>query len=240
MKETPQFELLKTQAPLNDPLPFLKELGEKLGFETTPEALRANDKALGLAGFVLEVNLDSETPFHRFLEEQPCRVNIDKIERKRYVLSGSVKAFRELYLEHKEQKVSKALLIFFCQHFPALFEDLWPKHGVVPPVGIEFKPLSREDLESFELPLKLRHCYLLSSFRLKLENLLELYELELSPIPWEREENHVSGFLFQPLLQYMALITRFITRDHPLKEATRGLLAALKALYPEPFGLLEE
>ena len=240
MEETPKIELLKTQAPLNAPLPFLQELGERLGFETTPEALRANDKALSLAGFVLEAHLDSETPFHRFLEGQPCRVNIDKIERKRYVLSGSVRAFRELYLEHKEQKVSKALLIFFCQHFPELFEDLWPKHGVVPPVGIEFKPLSQEALEGFELPLKLRHCYLLSSFRLKLEDLLELYELELRPVVWEKNEGLVSGFLFQPLLQYMALITRFITRDHPLKEAARRLLAELKTLHPEPFGLLED
>ncbi len=240
METTREIFISPLQPPLNEPLSYLRELAAKLGFSAAPEELRANEKALSLAGLVLVVELDSETPFHKFLEGQPCRVNIDKLERKRYLLSGSVRALRELYLELKEQKVSKALLIFLCRHFPELFEDLWPKHGIVPPAGINFRALTAGELENLELPIRMRHQYLLSRFSLPLEDVLEFYELEIKPIIWERDSSRVEGFLFLPLIQYMALLTRFLTGEHPLKETMRVLLQELKKRFPEPFGLLPD
>ncbi len=240
MEEKKGIFVFKKQPPLNQPYAFLKEMGPELGFETEPEKLRANHKALSLAGLVLITELDSETPFHKFLEGQPCRINIDKLERKKYVLSGSVEAFREVYLEHKEQKVAKALLLFLCQHFPELFEDLWPKHGLVPPVGISLRRLSEEELAGFDLSIRLRHVYLLSSFNLSPAEALELFALDARPQIWHKTDESVKGFLFEPLLQYMALITRGLNEEHPLREYVRPLLDTLKKLYPEPFALIPE
>ena len=240
METVRELKIAPFQPPLNDPLPFFEELAPRLGFSAAPEDLRQNEKALSLAPLVLLVDLDSETPFHRFLEGQPCRVNIDKLERKRYLISGSVRAFRELYLELKEQKVSKALLIFLCQHFAELFEDLWPKHGIVPPAGINFRTITAGELEEFELPIKMRHQYLLGEFSLPWEDLPELYELEIRPVLWERAASCIRGFLPLPLIQYMALLSRFLNQEHPLREPARALLRELKERFPEPFGLLPD
>ncbi len=240
MKEKRELQIASIQPSLNAPLLSLKELAKRWGFSANLEELRQNEKALSLAPLALLVDLDSETPFYKFLEGQPCRVNIDKLERKRYLISGSVRAFRELYLELKEQKVSKALLIFLCQHFAELFEDLWPKHGIVPPVGINFRMITVGELEELALPIRMRHQYLLSQFFLPLEEVLELYELEIRPVLWQKETSGVRGFLPLTLIQYMAFLSHFLTQDHPLKELSRVLLYELRKRFPEPFGLLPD
>ncbi|NPB09650.1 MAG: hypothetical protein GXO17_04780 [Thermodesulfobacteria bacterium] len=242
-----------------DPLSFLKERGADL----------RDEKWLDLCGLVLELSVDSETTMLRFLEGQPRDINWDKIERRRYLLSGTVRAFRELYLELKEQKVAKALLIYLCEYYRPLFEDLWPKHGIVPPVGINFRALSAKDLKSLELPLRLRHEYLLVSFELATIEVLALFELGLSPVVLAEETSLVlpeeppeidlpagegplsvylrplatgrRGFLYEPLVSYLSLITRVrATEDHLLRPATSELFAQLRQRYPEPFGLLPE
>ncbi len=253
----PQMSMAERQPDPADPLAFL-----------SPEHLK-DERWFDLCGLVLELSVDSETTMLRFLEGQPRAINWDKIERRHYLLSGTVKAFRELYLELKEQKVAKALLIFLCERYGPLFEDLWPKHGIVPPVGINFRALSAKDLESLALPLRLRHEYLLVSFELATIEVLELFALGLSP--WVLEEKEVlvlpeepegialpeipahlrpyllpqaagkEGFLYEPLISYLSLVTRVKAEEnHLLRPAIKGLFSELRKRYPEPFGLLPE
>ncbi|OAG26696.1 hypothetical protein [Thermodesulfatator autotrophicus] len=265
------------QPKFNDPIEFLQEQATSLGISKDPQKLRENENLLSLASLVLEVRLDSESPFYKFLEQQPCRVNIDKLEKKHYLLSGTIKDLRLLYQELKEQKVAKALLIFLCNYFPWLFEDLWPKRGLVQPLGIEFGLFTKKDFENLDIAIKLRHAYFLSVFQIGFADLPYFYELDIKPIILEkmteiyvldREEptvkalseklfnllrefpeevsSHfypvsygVKGFLYQPLIQYMAFLTRFLAEEnHPLKDASLELLAELKEIYPEPFGLI--
>ncbi len=240
MEGKKELQIFPIQPTPNEPLTFLKEIARKLNCPDDPQKWRENEKILSLVSLVLLVDLDSETPFHKFLEGQPCQVNIDKLSRKRYVISGSIRSFRELYLELKEQKVSKALLIFLCQNFPELFEDLWPKHGLVPPVGIHFRTLTTQELKALELPLQMRHYYLLSRFSLELIDLLDFCELEIRPTILVKDSSWAQGFLYLPLIQYMALLSRFLGTEHPLKGLVRNLLQELKKCFPEPFGLLPD
>ncbi|AEH45474.1 hypothetical protein Thein_1614 [Thermodesulfatator indicus DSM 15286] len=265
------------QPEFNEPVSFLQELASSLGVSGDLQELRENEMLLSLASLVLEVRLDSESPFFKFLEQQPCRVNIDKLEKKHYLLSGTIKDLRLLYQELKEQKVAKALLIFLCNFFPSLFEDLWPKRGLVQPLGIEFSLLPKKEFENLDLSIKLRHAYFLSTFQVAFRDLSYLYELDIKPVILEKmpetyvltqEESPVKalseklfnllqefpedvsslfypvvygvkGFLYQPLIQYMAFLTRFLAEEkHPLREASLELLAELKEIYPEPFGLI--
>ncbi|WP_456370891.1 hypothetical protein [Thermodesulfatator atlanticus] len=226
-----------------------------------------------LTSLVLELTLDSETPFYKFLEQQPCRINIDKIERKRYLLSGTLLDFRLLYQELKEQKVAKALLTFLCENYPEFFKDLWPKRGIVPPIGINFRALSQSELNELDLAVKLRHLYFLTEFLVAKGHLLFFYQAETKPLitgenpktyclanPFDKnlltwvvsvfndleslpemypQAVATSGFIYQPLIQYMPFLTRFLAQEnHPLKEASFSLLEELKKIYPEPFGLI--
>ncbi len=168
---------------LVDEAPFGLAVEEKL----SSLAERAGDvlsegEHLHTVALVLELVVDSETPVVRLLEQQPTSLNIDKLERRRYILSGSLAAFREFYREYKEQKVVKALLIFLCEQYKPFFKDLWPKHGILPPLGISYRALLPEEILALELPIRMRHYYVLSSFAIAEGDLLDLFELGFKPV----------------------------------------------------------
>ncbi len=246
------------------------------------EAELGPQKAWNLYGLVLELNVDSETPVVKLLEAQPTVINLDKLARRRYLLSGSIEAFRRFYQEYKEQKVAKALLVFLREHWPAFFEDLWPKHGVLAPLGISFRALEPTEVAGLELAVRLRHYYVLTTFILPENQALSLFleyglqplllppssgELNLCVPPPAQEIKEVlksygeflaalsedwaealapraiscQGYLWAPLLSYMALFTRILAlSDHPLRSVVKGLCARFKEEFPEPFGLLPE
>ncbi len=255
----PTLTIAEQQPDPKDPQAFLEA-----------QASRGRDESwFDLCGLVLELSIDSETTMLRFLEGQPRGINWDKIERRRYLISGTVRAFRELYLELKEQKVVKALLLFLCEHQRPLFEDLWPKHGLVPPIGIGFRALSAEEIRALELPLRLRHEYLLVSFELAALEVMSLFREGFSPVilaeipglvlpedpppvSWPEVEGRLNpyfqplaagrrGYLYEPLISYLSLVGRVKAReDHPLRPALTRLFKELRQRYPEPFGLLPE
>ncbi|GEM_PF-1912285 len=138
------------------------------------QGLSAND-AQKLCGLVLELSVDSETPLIKLFEGQPTLLNIDKLARKRYLFSGSIQAFRSFYLEYKEQKVAKALLHFLCHQYPSFFKDLWPKHGLIPPLGISFQVIGPEEIKGLDLALRLRHHYVVTNFVLPEHEALKLF-----------------------------------------------------------------
>ncbi len=168
---------------LVDEAPFGLALEEKISLlsEKAGGGL-SEEERLHTVALVLELSVDSETPVVKLLEQQPTSLNIDKLERRRYIISGSLAAFREFYREYKEQKVVKALLIFLCEQYKPFFEDLWPKHGILPPLGISYRALSAEETLALELPVRMRHYYVLSSFLLAEGDLVELFELGFRPL----------------------------------------------------------
>ncbi len=143
-----------------------------------------------LVGLVLELSVDSETPVIKLLECQPISINIDKLERRKYILSGSLQSFREFYQEYKNQKLAKALLYFLYERYKSFFGDLWPKHGIITPFGISFRALSPKEVSALELPIKMRHYYVLTSFSIAQRQLCELFEYRLYPV-LEREETNI-------------------------------------------------
>jgi len=168
---------------LVDEAPFGLAVEEKFSSTTKKVGeVLSEEECLRTVALVLELVVDSETPVVKLLEQQPTSLNIDKLERRRYILSGSLAAFREFYREYKEQKVVKALLIFLCQQYKPFFGDLWPKHGILPPLGISYRALSPEETLALELPIRMRHHYILSSFVLAEGDLLELFELGFRPV----------------------------------------------------------
>ncbi len=246
------------------------------------EAELGPQKPWSLYGLVLELSVDSETPVVKLLEAQPTVLNIDKLARRRYLLSGSIEAFRRFYQEYKEQKVAKALLVFLREQWPEFFEDLWPKHGVLAPLGISFRALAPEEVLGLDLAIRLRHYYVLTSFTLpevqalrlflehgvqpvwktpaqgwglclsappaqEIEEVLKSYREFLAALPedWASalapRAVSCAGYLFAPLLTYMAIFTQTLALpEHPLREVVKGLCARFKEEFPEPFGLLPE
>ena len=118
---------------------------------------RGHESVLEMGNFVFDIKVDSETIMHKFLETNPRFNQIDKIEKKHYLISGNPRSFRDLARISPEQKIVKAILGRLTDEFPVLYEDLRPKHGWLLPDGVAVKRLRPEEIEDLPLDLFIRH-----------------------------------------------------------------------------------
>lgn len=122
---------------------------------------RGHESVLEMAQVVLEIEVDSELTMHKFFERIPRFCQVDKLERKQYLLSGNPRVFRDLARHHRDLKVVKAVLKKLTEFHPVLFEDLVPRFGWVPQDGIVARVLPPEEIENLPLEQLIRHRVLL-------------------------------------------------------------------------------
>ncbi|MEA1867647.1 MAG: FAD-dependent thymidylate synthase [Thermodesulfobacteriota bacterium] len=122
---------------------------------------RGHESVLEMAQIVLEIDVDSELTMHKFFERIPRFCQVDKLERKQYLLSGNPRVFRDLALHHRDLKVVKAVLKKLTEFHPVLFEDLVPRFGWVPQDGIVVRVLPPAEIENLPLEQLIRHRTLL-------------------------------------------------------------------------------
>ena len=122
---------------------------------------RGHESVLEMGQFVFECHLDSDTIMYKFLEKNPRFNQIDKLEKRHFLVSGNPRSFRDLTRICPEQKVVKALLTALTDEFPVLYEDLRPKHGWISPDGVRVRRLSPAEIDALSLDLFIRHRTLL-------------------------------------------------------------------------------
>ncbi len=125
---------------------------------------RGHESVLEMGQLVMEIKVDSEAMMHKFFERVPRFCQADKLERYRYLLSMNPRAVRDLARDHKDLKVVKAILQTLTPKYPALYEDLEPKHGWIKQDGIIVRLLDAKEVDGLDLPLLLRHRCLLVHF----------------------------------------------------------------------------
>lgn len=130
----------------NSAAPFIKRIIQ-----------RGHESVLEMAYFVFEVEVDSETIMYKFLEKNPRFNQIDKHGKKKYLMSGNPRSFRDLARIAPEQKVVKSLLHELTQKYPVLYEDLRPKHGWLLPDGVRVRMLSPKEIDELPLDLFVKH-----------------------------------------------------------------------------------
>ncbi len=125
---------------------------------------RGHESVLEMAAFVYEVAVDTESTMARFFERNPRFFNVDKLDRRRYLLSANARAYRDMFREGQDLKVMKALILDLYRRWPVLFEDLIPKHGLVPQEGIKIRLLAPEEIDELPIEYRIKHRYLLVRF----------------------------------------------------------------------------
>lgn len=135
---------------------------------------RGEEQLLELGDLAFDIQLDSETPMSKFFERQPSRISVDRIEKKRYLLSGNIRGLRDLYRAHKNLKIVKALVPLWLKDYEWLFIDIIPKYrpGLVEGVIVNYA--ADKELEQLPLEFKIRHLYLTVHFTASLHAIYEL------------------------------------------------------------------
>jgi len=74
-------------------------------------------------------------------------------------VTGSVRTYRELYKEHSNVKLIKAITSYLAEKHPLFFNDIVPVRGVVPQSGVIVEKVYLEDVDKFSADLLAKHRY---------------------------------------------------------------------------------
>ena len=110
-----------------------------------------------MGALTIKVTIDSETLASQFFAVIPKYFQIDRLEKQVLLISGTVRAFRELYQNHASVKMVKAITNYLAQLQPLFFEDLLPKRGAIPQSGVTVEKLPLAEVDKLSADLLAKH-----------------------------------------------------------------------------------
>jgi len=94
----------------------------------------------------------------------PKYIAIDQLEDTVLVLTGSVRAFRELFIFHGEVEIVKEIACFWGDKYPQFFSDLEPETGWCSLNKLQINRIKLSDVDRFSGDMLLRHRHLAVKF----------------------------------------------------------------------------
>ncbi|MDH3393174.1 MAG: FAD-dependent thymidylate synthase [Desulfobulbaceae bacterium] len=134
-------------------IPFIKRI-VKHGHNSVTE----------MGALTLKVTIDSETLATQFFAVVPKYFQIDRLDKQVMLITGTVRAFRELYQNHGSVKMVKAITNYLADQNPLFFEDLLPKRGAVPQSGVAVEKVSLAEVDRLSADLVAKHRFLAVKF----------------------------------------------------------------------------
>jgi thymidylate synthase (FAD) len=112
-----------------------------------------------MAVITLEVEIDSEKLAWQFFGCQPKFIQIDRLNKNELLITGSVRAYRELYRENSGIKLIKAITAVLLDRYPLFFSDIVSKRGLLPQTGVTVKKIDLAEVEKLPIELLAKHRY---------------------------------------------------------------------------------
>ena len=113
-----------------------------------------------MAVCTIKVRLDNRSVMERFFECLPKYLAISILEKNVLLMTGSIRAFRELYMSHATVKMVKGISKYLAERSPIFFFDLLPKNGWPQQDGVLVEKISVAKVDQFPADLLVKHRYL--------------------------------------------------------------------------------
>jgi len=110
-----------------------------------------------MAVCTIKVTLDARAMMERFFEAGPKFFSITMVEKNVLLITGSVRAFRELYMAHPTMKMVKGVTKFLAERWPIFFFDLVPKNGWPQQDGVLVEKISLSEVDQLPADLLAMH-----------------------------------------------------------------------------------
>jgi thymidylate synthase (FAD) len=130
-------------------LPFIKNI-IKSGHNSVTE----------MAVCTIKVTIDNRSVMERFFESLPKFLAVSVLEKNVLLLTGSVRAFRELYMSHATVKMVKGITKYLAERSPIFFSDLLPKNGWPQQDGVLVEKIPLTEVDQLPADLLSKHRYL--------------------------------------------------------------------------------
>ncbi|MBC8318041.1 MAG: FAD-dependent thymidylate synthase [Desulfobulbaceae bacterium] len=142
---------------------------DKITPESAPPFIRrilkhGHNSVAEMAVLTLKIDLDSDAMSAQLFAAQPKYFQLDRIDKKTLLMSGSVRAFRELFLEHHTIKIVKAITTYLADRHPLFFEDILPKRALVIQQGVNVEKIPLSEVEKMPADLFAKHRYIAVKF----------------------------------------------------------------------------
>jgi len=110
-----------------------------------------------MAVLTLKVLYDTEAIATQFFNLMPKFLLIDRVDKKELLITGSVRAFRELYQANPTVKMVKAVAGYLAERHPLFYEDLLPERGLIKQGGVHVEKVALEKVDAFPADLLAKH-----------------------------------------------------------------------------------
>jgi thymidylate synthase (FAD) len=110
-----------------------------------------------MAALTLKIQYETESIAGHFFHLIPKYLHIDKVDKKELLVSGSVRAFRELYQANPTVKMVKAIAEYLGSRHPLFYEDLLPARGLLKQEGVLVEKVPLEEVDSLPADLLAKH-----------------------------------------------------------------------------------
>jgi len=121
---------------------------------------RRHNSVMEMGVLTITVTYDSESLYYQLLETIPKYLFIDKLDKKILLITGSVRAFRELYQSNPTVKMVKAIAAFLGTRHPLFFFDHEPKRGWLQQEGVIVEKMPLEEVEKLSADLYAKHRHI--------------------------------------------------------------------------------
>jgi thymidylate synthase (FAD) len=116
-----------------------------------------HNSVMEMAALTLRVEIDSESLVVQFLSVIPKYVQFDRLEKKVLLITGTIRAFRELARDYGKVKLIKGIAGYLAGLYPLFFADLAPKRGWLPQDGVVVTGLSLTEVDGLSADLLAKH-----------------------------------------------------------------------------------
>lgn len=134
-------------------IPFVKKMAEN-----------GHNSVLEMGVVTLTVTCATPDPINSLFFCQPKFLQIDLLEAHRLLVTGSIRAFREMLLFHPTDPISRAISVFLAKRHPYFFDTLLTDTGEALPSGISVEKLSLKEIERLSPAQCAKHRYLAVKF----------------------------------------------------------------------------
>jgi len=110
-----------------------------------------------MAVLTLRILYDTESIASQFFNLMPKYLHIDRVEKKELLVTGSVRAFRELYQSNPKVKMVKAIAEYLGKTHPLFYEDLFPERGLMKQEGVQVEKVRLDAVEALPADLLAKH-----------------------------------------------------------------------------------
>jgi len=134
-------------------IPFVKKMAEN-----------GHNSVLEMGVVTLIVICSTPDPINALFFCQPKFLQIDQLDAHRLLVTGSIRAFREMLSSYPTDAISRTIAFFLAQRYPYLFETLLTDTGEEMPAGISVEKMGLKKIEQLCPPQCAKHRYLAVKF----------------------------------------------------------------------------